>query len=148
MGACGSVIRRGTILQAGRSRDRVPMRWMFFNLPNPSSRTMALGSTQALTEMSTRNFPGSKGRPARGADNLTAIVSRLSRQNVGASTSHNPMGLHGLLHGYLYLYIYKIQCNGDMKSSEMSKFRVTIATNCREFGRCANNLHIRSRTSE
>jgi hypothetical protein len=47
---------------------------------------MALGSTQSLTEMSTRNLPGGKGRPARRADNLTA-VSRLSRQNVGASTS-------------------------------------------------------------
>jgi hypothetical protein len=32
----------------------------FFNLLNPSSPTMALGSTQALTEMSTRNFPGDK----------------------------------------------------------------------------------------
>jgi hypothetical protein len=31
---------------------------------------MALGSTQPLAEMSTRNFPG---RPARVADNLTAI---------------------------------------------------------------------------
>jgi hypothetical protein len=29
----------------------------FFNWPNPSSRTMALGSTQLLTEMSTRNLP-------------------------------------------------------------------------------------------
>jgi hypothetical protein len=28
-----------------------------FDLPNPSSRTMALGSTQPLTEMSTRNLP-------------------------------------------------------------------------------------------
>jgi hypothetical protein len=45
----------------------------FFNWPNPSSRTMALGSTQPLTEMSTRNLPGGKGRPAGGADNLTAI---------------------------------------------------------------------------
>jgi hypothetical protein len=45
----------------------------FFNLPNPSSRTMALGSTQPLTEISARNLPGSKGRPARKADNLTAI---------------------------------------------------------------------------
>jgi hypothetical protein len=45
----------------------------FFNLPNPSSRTMALGSTQPLTEISTRNLPGSKGRPERGADNLTTI---------------------------------------------------------------------------
>jgi hypothetical protein len=34
---------------------------------------MALGSTQPLTEMSTRNLPGGKGRPARKADNLTAI---------------------------------------------------------------------------
>jgi hypothetical protein len=32
---------------------------------------MALDST--LTEMSTMNLPGGKGRPARGADNLTAI---------------------------------------------------------------------------
>jgi hypothetical protein len=30
----------------------------FFNWPNPSSRTMALGSAQPLTEMSTRNIPG------------------------------------------------------------------------------------------
>jgi hypothetical protein len=29
--------------------------WIFFNWPNPSSRTMALGSTQPLTEMSTGN---------------------------------------------------------------------------------------------
>jgi hypothetical protein len=34
---------------------------------------MVLGSTQPLTEMSNRNIPGGKGRPARKADNLTAI---------------------------------------------------------------------------
>jgi hypothetical protein len=34
---------------------------------------MTLGSTQPQTEMSTKNLPGSKGRPARKADNLTAI---------------------------------------------------------------------------
>jgi hypothetical protein len=45
----------------------------FFNLPNPSSRNMALGSTQPLTEKSTRNLPGAKGLPARKADNPTAI---------------------------------------------------------------------------
>jgi hypothetical protein len=37
----------------------------FFNLPNPSSRNMALGSTEPLTEMSTRNLPG--GERAAGA---------------------------------------------------------------------------------
>jgi hypothetical protein len=45
----------------------------FFNSPTPSSRTMILGSTQPLKEMSARNLPGGKGRPARKADNLTAI---------------------------------------------------------------------------
>jgi hypothetical protein len=34
---------------------------------------MALGSTQPLTEMSTRNLHEDKGRPARKADNLIAI---------------------------------------------------------------------------
>jgi hypothetical protein len=57
MGAHGSVVGWGTMLQAGRSRVRIPMRWIFFNWPNPSSRTMAPGSTQALTEMSTRKIP-------------------------------------------------------------------------------------------
>jgi hypothetical protein len=34
---------------------------------------MVLGSTQPLTEMSTRNLPGGKGRPVRKANNLTAM---------------------------------------------------------------------------
>jgi hypothetical protein len=34
---------------------------------------MALGSTQPLTEMSTRKLPGGRGRPAPMADNLIAI---------------------------------------------------------------------------
>jgi hypothetical protein len=34
---------------------------------------MVLGSTQPLTETSTRNLPGGKGRPVRRADNLAAI---------------------------------------------------------------------------
>jgi hypothetical protein len=71
--ARGSVIGLASMLQAGKSRVRVPMRWIFFNLPNPSNRIMDLRSTQPLTEMSTRNLPGGKGRLARKADNLTAI---------------------------------------------------------------------------
>jgi hypothetical protein len=38
-----------------------------------SSRTMALASAQPLTERSSRNLPGCKGRPACKANNLTAI---------------------------------------------------------------------------
>jgi hypothetical protein len=61
------------MLQAGRSPVRVPDEVDFFNLPNPSSNTMALGSTQPLTEMRARNLPGGKKRPARRVDNLAAI---------------------------------------------------------------------------
>jgi hypothetical protein len=75
LGARGSVVRSSfrhyatSPKVAGSSPDDVD----FFNVPNPSSRTMSLGSTQPLTEMTTRNLPGGKGRPARKADNLTAI---------------------------------------------------------------------------
>jgi hypothetical protein len=61
------------MLQAGRSPVRVLDGVDFFNLPNPSSRAMVLGSTQPLTKMSTRKLPGAKRRPARRADNLAVI---------------------------------------------------------------------------
>jgi hypothetical protein len=61
------------MLQAGRSPVRVSDEVDFFNLSNPSSRTVVLGLTQPLTEMSTSNFPGGKKRPARKVDNLAAI---------------------------------------------------------------------------
>jgi hypothetical protein len=43
-----------------------------------------------------RNF--SVSNPSVRLTTLPPSVSRLSRENVGASTSHNSMGLHGLLH--------------------------------------------------
>jgi hypothetical protein len=73
MGARGSVVGWGTILQAGISPVRFPDEVEFFNLPNPFGRTVALVSTQPQKEMSTRNFPGGQKRPGRRADNLAAI---------------------------------------------------------------------------
>jgi hypothetical protein len=87
----------------------------FFNLPNPLSRTTAMRSTQPLTEMSTRNLPGIKERLTR-LTTLPPSVSRLSRENVGASTSHKPMSLHGLLHGQLHLFS-SISNNGSSRSN-------------------------------
>jgi hypothetical protein len=79
----GSVVGWGTMLQAGRSPVRVPDEVDFFYLPNPSSRTMALGLTQPLTEMSTRNLPGGGGKKNGRRIGLTTLppsVSRLSRK--------------------------------------------------------------------
>jgi hypothetical protein len=73
----------------GSSRDEVDC----FNLPNSSSRLMALGSTQTLTEMSTRNLPGGKWRPARKADNLTATCEPIVWRKCGSfdnSQSYGP----------------------------------------------------------
>jgi hypothetical protein len=58
----------------GSSPDEVDF---FFNRIEPSSRTMARGLTQPLTEMSTRNLPGGKGQPARKVDKLNAICERI-----------------------------------------------------------------------
>jgi hypothetical protein len=57
-GARGNVVGSGTMLQAGRSRGSSPDEVDFFNLANPSSRAMALDSTQPLTEMSIKNLSG------------------------------------------------------------------------------------------
>jgi hypothetical protein len=76
----GSAVGRGTMLQTGRSRDRIPMTSLnFFNWPNPSSRTTALGLTEPLTEMSTRNLPGGihGGRLVR----LTTLPPSMSRRS-------------------------------------------------------------------
>jgi hypothetical protein len=83
------------MLHAGRSPVRVSDEVDFFNLPNPSSRTMALGSTQPLTKMSTRKLPGGKKCRRVGLTTLPPSMSRMS-ENVGASTSRNLKGLHGL----------------------------------------------------
>jgi hypothetical protein len=79
----------------------------FFNLPNPSSRAMTLGSAQPLTKTSTRNLPGDKKRPACRAGNLAAMCKPMS-ENVGASTSRNPKGSHGLYRYNFTFYQFNI----------------------------------------
>jgi hypothetical protein len=71
---CYWKIISGTFLQAVKSWVSIPYEVIgFFIWPNPSSHTTTPGSTQLLLEMSTRNLPDDKWRPARKAGNITAI---------------------------------------------------------------------------
>jgi len=61
---------------------------------------MALGLTQTLKEMSTRNISWGKMRPVRRANNLTTFMCWLF-WNLGTSTSWNPLSRSVM--GLLYL---------------------------------------------
>jgi hypothetical protein len=50
-----------------------------FHSPNPSGRTVALGSTPSHTERSARHLPCGQRRPARRADSLAIYICRLPR---------------------------------------------------------------------
>jgi hypothetical protein len=54
-----------------------------FHWRNFSGRTMVLGSTQALTEMSTKHMSRGLRRLVRTADNLTTFMCLLSRKSGG-----------------------------------------------------------------
>jgi hypothetical protein len=61
------------MLQAGRSRVQVPMRSLdFFNWPNPDPGVNSASNRNEYQDNSW-NILGGKGRPARKANNLTAI---------------------------------------------------------------------------
>jgi hypothetical protein len=64
-------------------------------------------STQSLAEMSTRNLLVGKERLGGASYNLTAICDCL--ENVGASTSHKPVSLCGLLQGVLYSALLPVE---------------------------------------
>jgi hypothetical protein len=81
-------------LLVGRSLDRYPIVSLGI-LSETSDKSMCPGSTQPF-EISTRIFLGVK---TAGADNLTTLMCRLSRNPV-ALTPRTPEGHLGLFRGY------------------------------------------------
>jgi hypothetical protein len=78
LGARGNVAGWGTMIQAGRSWVRFPMRTLDFSLDlTLPAAPWPWGRLTLLTEMSTRKLPGSKERSARKTHNLTAICERI-----------------------------------------------------------------------
>ena len=75
-----------------------------FHWHNPSGRTMALGLTQPLTEMSTRNiFWGGKGGRCVGLTTLPSLCADCLEM-WGASTSWKLQGLFRPVMGLLYVF--------------------------------------------
>ena len=95
--------RGSTALQAGRSRV-VPDKFVaIFHWRNPSGRTVALGSTQPLTEMSTKNISWGLTWTVPRADNLTTLKS-------GSLNLLEPSGPVQPCTGTAALLLYKKPC--------------------------------------
>jgi hypothetical protein len=63
-----------------------------------------LESTESLTKTSTRDLTGSEGRPVRKII-FTDVSESTVYKNVGASSSHKLIGMHGLLYGQFIIHI-------------------------------------------
>jgi hypothetical protein len=68
---------------------------------------------------------GVKGCRRVRLENLPPSVNRLSRENVGTSTSHNAMGVHGLLTGialtfHLYLVPVSVVISTERLEGKLS----------------------------
>jgi hypothetical protein len=80
---------------------------------------MALESTQPLSEMSTRNLPGGRNRPAPRADNLTAICE----PNVWKCGSLNLLqGLHDMYRDTFTLPFTIVLCFFSIRNIRFSYY--------------------------
>jgi hypothetical protein len=108
------------MLQAGRWPVQVQDEVDFPNAPDPSSRTMAPGSTQPLREIVPGIFLGLKSGRRVGLTTLPPSVS-LMCENVGASTSHKPERLHDLYKNNVTFYL-----NTDVRASEKTSIPASL----------------------
>jgi hypothetical protein len=82
------------------------MLFLIYFRKSTNLHTATLTPTELVVTNTKRNyFIFHCGEGVRLTTSLSS-VSRVSRENMGASTSHKPMGLHSLLQGELYLSLW------------------------------------------
>ena len=89
------------------------------SIPGGVTYFFALGSTQPLAKMSTRNIPGGKGGRCAGV----TISPPLSAE------CHKNLGHTGPVTGLFYLYCYHLKNDSDAVNQFVSLFN-DIVTNC------------------
>jgi hypothetical protein len=112
--ARGRAVGWGTMQQAGRSRLRVSMRWIFFSIylifqPHYGSGDDSPCNRKEYQETSWKIKSGRRVR----LTTLPPSVSRLSKENVGASTSYIPMDFTAW---YRDIFTFNLQWNCDLMS--------------------------------
>ena len=105
---CRNYVRLGTLLTDGGGLGWRTSRTISGSIPGcvtgffsdifPSDRTMALGSTQPVLKMSTRNISWGLRRPVREADKLTTFMCRTSWKS-GSLNLLEPSGPHRACYG-------------------------------------------------
>jgi hypothetical protein len=109
IGARGSVVGWGTALQAGRSRVQFSMRSLDFSIDLILPAVLWPRDRLDLSQKCARIFLEVKGGQRIKLTTSPPSVSWLFRENVAASSSYTPMGLHGLLQGQLELLCFYSQ---------------------------------------
>jgi hypothetical protein len=109
--AVGMYLQAGAVLNAETSD-------FLFN--RRSCRRITLGTYHGASASAYRKISRGKVRPACKVSSLTVICEHDSLDNMGSSTSHNPIGPHGLLQGQIYfvcvcvymcvLYSLRVMC--------------------------------------